>query len=119
MLGTTPDSHEHTLAQTEAALDGDLTAITPSAAVGLLDHWQTECASADTDVDLGDVSAGLGELRDLLAADALDGRAIGDALRSLAQSTRAVAAQTPDERLTPRLERIATLLARAASALGA
>lgn len=118
MRGSTPDTHRDTLDQTEAALDGPITSLTPSAALGLVDHWRTACLDA-TDLDLSGVAAGLSELRDLLSADALDGRAIGDTLAGLADATNAAAAQAPDERLQPTLERIATNLSRAATALGA
>lgn len=116
MTGTTPDTHLAALDQTEAGLSGGVTGLTPGAALGLIDHWRTACASA-TDADLGAVSAGLGRLSDLLRADRLDGRAIGETLLQLADDTSAAATAAPDERMTPRLERIGTLLASAARAL--
>lgn len=118
MRGSTPDTHRHTLDQTEAALDGPITSLTPSAALGIVDHWRTACLDA-TDLDLTGVAAGLSDLRDLLSGDALDGPAIADTLAQLAEATRNAAAQAPEERLRPRLERIATNLDRAATALGA
>lgn len=118
MRGSPPDTGRVTLEQTEAALDGPLTALTPSAALGILDHWRTACLDAD-DLDLSGVAAGLDDLRGLLASDRLDGGAIADALAGLAEATRAAAAATPDERVQPRLERLATTLDRAAAALGA
>ena len=118
MRGSTPGDGRVTLDQTEAALDGPITALTPSAALGIVDHWRTACQ--DTDVlGLSGVSAGLSDLRDLLSGDRLDGRAIADTLAGLAEATREAAAQAPDERVTPRLERIATNLDRAATMLGA
>lgn len=119
MRGSTPDTHRTALDQTEAALDGPVTGVTPSAAVGIVDHWRTAIADAGGTLDLGGVAAGLSDLRDLLSADTLDGAAIGDTLAGLADATNAAAAQVADERLKPRLERIATRLAAAASALGA
>ena len=118
MRGTTPDDGRVTLDQTEAALSGPITSLTPSAALGIVDHWRTACMDTDT-LDLTGVSAGLSDLRDLLSGDALDGRAIADTLAGLAEATREAAAQAPDERVTPTLERIATNLDRAASMLGA
>lgn len=117
MTGTTPNSHLEALDQTEAGLSGGITGLTPSAALGLIEHWRTECANA-TDADLGEVSAGLGRLAELLGGDRLDGRAIGETLRGLSETTTAAAASASDERMTPRLERIGTLLASAARALG-
>lgn len=119
MRGSTPDTHRTTLDQTEAALDGPVTGLTPSAALGLVDYWRTAIADAGDVMDLSGVAAGLSDLRDLLSADTLDGTAIGNTLAGLADATNAAAAQVADERLTPRLERIATNLATAASALGA
>ena len=118
MTGTTPDSHLVALEQTEAALSGGLTGVTPSKALDLVEHWRVECANAD-DADLGRVSAGLGRLAALLRADRLDGYAIGETLRQLAEATTNSADRADDARLTPRLERIGTLLARGAAALGA
>lgn len=118
MRGSTPDTSSTTLDQTEAALEGPITAITPSAARGIIDHWRTACLDS-SDLDLTGVAAGLSDLRDLLTADILDRRAIADSLAGLAEATRESATLTPDERLTPRLERIATNLARAATTLGA
>ena len=118
MRGSTPDTGRVTLDQTEAALDGPITALTPSAARGIVDHWRTACLDADG-LDLSGVAGGLSDLRDLLSAEALDGRAIADALAGLAEATREAAALAPDERVQPQLERIATNLDRAATALGA
>ena len=117
MRGSTPDSDLATLQETEAALDGPITALTPKAALGLVDHWRTACQDTDA-LDLSGVSAGLSELRDLLSGDALDGRAIADTMAALAEATRNAASAAPDERLMPRLERIAANLDRAAGLLG-
>ena len=118
MRGSTPDTHRDTLDQTAAALDGPISSLTPSAALGLVDHWRTACLDAEG-LELSGVAAGLSDLRDLLSGDSLDGRAIADTLAGLAEATRAAAAQGTDERLRPALERLATNLDRAATALGA
>ena len=118
MRGSTPDSDLATLQETEAALEGPITALTPKAALGIVDHWRTACQDSDT-LDLSGVAAGLSELRDLLSGDSLDGRTIADTLTRLAESTRNAAGASPDERLQPRLERIAANLDRAAGLLGA
>ena len=118
MRGSTPDTGRVTLEQTEAALEGPISALTPTAARGIIDHWRTACLDANG-LDLAGVAGGLSDLRDLLSADTLDRRAIADSLAGLAEATRESAALAPDERVTPRLERIATNLDRAATALGA
>ena len=118
MRGSTPDTGRVTLEQTEAALDGPITSLTPSAALGIVEHWRTACQDEST-LDLSGVAAGLSDLRDLLSGDSLDGRAIADTLAGLAESTRAAAGASPDGRVQPRLERIAANLDRAASMLGA
>lgn len=118
MQGTTPGTDRDTLADTEAALNGPITSLTPSVALGIVDHWRTACLDA-SDLDLSGVAAGLSDLHDLLSGNSLDGRAIADTLAGLAEGTRAAAAQATDERLTPTLERIATNLDRAATTLGA
>ncbi|MDT0631853.1 hypothetical protein RQM47_14770 [Rubrivirga sp. S365] len=118
MRGSTPDTNRDTLDQTAAALDGPITSLTPSAALGMVDLWRTACLDADG-MDLSGVAAGLSDLRDLLSGDSLDGRAIADTLAGLADSTQAAAAQADDDRLRPTLERLATNLGRAATALGA
>ena len=118
MRGSTPDDGRVTLDQTEAALSGPITALTPDAALGIVDHWRTACQDTDA-LDLSGVSAGLSDLRDLLSSDTLDGRSIAGTLAGLAEATREAAAQSPDERVTPRLERIATNLDRASALLSA
>ena len=118
MRGSTPDDGRVTLDQTEAALEGPITALTPGAALGIVDHWRTACQDTE-ELDLSGVAAGLSDLRDLLSSDSLDGRAIADTLAGLAEATREAASASPDERVQPRLERIATNLDRAATMLGA
>lgn len=110
----TQDNPQAMLDQTDAALDGPITALTPASALAIIGHWQTACEDA---TGLDAVAAGLGDLRDLLSADALDGAAIATVMTALADATRA--AQGSDERVAPRLERIAASLDRAAAFLGA
>ena len=105
------------LTDLEAALDGPLTALTPGTGAAVAERWQQACL-ADADLDLSTVAAGLGDLRDLLTAGALDGPAIARTLAGLADATRVAAANAGDDRVRPRLERIATNLDRGASALG-
>ena len=118
MRGTTPGTGRTTLEQTAAALDGPISSLTPSSALDIVEHWRTACLDADG-LDLGGVAAGLGDLRDHLSGDTLDGSAIANTLSGLAEATQAAAAQAADDRVRPLLERMATNLARAATALGA
>ncbi len=101
------------LAETEAALDGPLSALTPASALSIIDRWRTSCQDAGLDA----VAAGLDDLRGLLSGDRLDGPAIADTLAGLADSTRA--ADVTDNRIRPRLDRIAAALDRASAMLGA
>lgn len=105
------------LTQTAEALDSGLTSLTPSAALTIIETWRSACRE-QTGLDLGPVAEGLGTLHGLLSADRLDGRAIGRTLASLAEATRAVMAQTDEERITPGLDRLAAALGRGAAVLG-
>jgi hypothetical protein len=116
MHGTTPDQHALNLEQTAAALESGVTGLSIDAALAIVDRWHAEVLAED-ELDLGDVAEGLAELRRLLAADALDGAAIGETLVRLGESTEIAAQQARDARLTPLLERLATLLSRAGNAL--
>ena len=116
MHGTTPDQHALSLEQTAAALESGVTGLSIDAALQIVDFWHGEVLAED-ELDLGDVGAGLGELRDLLAADTLDGAAIGATLVRLGEATQVAAQQARDARMTPMLERLATLLSRAGNAL--
>ena len=110
MIGTTPDLHEDALAQTVAALEAGPTTLTPDTALAIIDQWHG-AAVAESEIDLGAVASGLAALRGLLSTDGpFDGGAIGDVLLQLGEATQAVAAQARDARLTPRLEKLATLL---------
>ena len=116
MQGTAPDLHEGNLDQTIAALEAGPASLNPDTGLAIVDQWHAAVLAED-EIDLGDVASGLEELRDLHAADALDGAAIGDVLLRLGEATEAVAQQVGDERLTPRLERLATLLSFGGNAL--
>jgi len=117
MLGTTPDLPDDGLDQTVDILDSGVTALTPSAALTVIERWRDACLTDDT-LDLEAVAAGLDELHGLLSADLLDGGAIARTLAGLADATAAVASQTDEERVTPGLERLAASLGRAADMLG-
>ena len=106
------------LDQTVDALESGVTSLTPTAAVMIIDRWRSACQE-NTGMDLDAVAEGLDELKGLLSADRLDGRAIGATLAGLAEATTAVMAQTDEERITPGLDRLAATLSRAAAMLGA
>ncbi len=106
-------SYTADLDRTESALAGGLTGITPTTALGLIDHWQAACS----DAGLASVSSGLNELGGLLRAERLDGRAIGAQLRSLSDATTASA--SGDDALAGRLRALGAALDRGAAMLGA
>ena len=118
MLGSMQDLPDDGLDQTADALESGVTSLTPTAAIMIIDRWRSACQQS-TDIDLGDVAAGLDDLKGLLEADRLDGHAIGATLAGLAEATAAVMAQTDEERITPGLDRLAAALGRAAAMLGA
>lgn len=117
MLGSMPDAPDDGLDQTADILESGLTAITPTAALTIIETWRDAC-SQESDLDLGPVSEGLDTLHGLLSADRLDGRAIGQTLAGLAEATLAVMGQTDEERVTPGLDKLAAALARGAAMLG-
>ena len=112
-----PDVPDDGLDQTADILESGLTAITPTAALTIIERWRDAC-SAETELDLGPVAEGLDTLHGLLSADRLDGRAIGQTLAGLAEATLAVMGQTDEERITPGLDRLAAALSRGAATLG-
>lgn len=112
------DTHQRDLDDTAAALEADVTTLSPSAAVRVIDLWYDTLKNAERD-DLHLIANLLGELRDELQSDRLDAGSIGDLLLRLGTQTTAVAADADDARLSPRLERLGTLLTRAGTALGA
>ncbi len=118
MLGSMQDLPDDGLDQTTDALESGVTALTPSAALTIIERWQSACQQ-QSDIDLGAVQAGLDDLHGLLSGERLDGREIGRTLASLAEATLAVMTQTDEERITPGLDRLASALGRAATMLGA
>ena len=117
MLGSMQDLPDDGLDQTTDALESGVTALTPTAALTIIERWQSACQQS-TDLDLGEVQSGLDDLHGLLSGERLDGKAIGRTLVGLAEATRAVMTQTDEERITPGLDRLAVALGRAATMLG-
>ena len=109
------DAHAE-LDQTLAALEAGPTALQPSTAISTIEFWEARTRDAQEDL-LAPVADGLGQLKALLAADRLDGTAIGDALVDLADATDVVVGQTDDARLAPTLERLASMLRMGGNAL--
>lgn len=107
-----PDDLETTV----RALEGGVTSLMPSTALGLIRRWARALASHD-DESLRAIAADLADLEHALTADRLDGRRIGALLSSLADHTSAVSAHALDEPLRTLLGRLATALARAGRAL--
>lgn len=116
-------AHDHDrtaidLEETLAAVDGGVTGLTPSTATALIERW--ELAIQESRIEgLDSIVANLRALREELAADRLDGAAIGGLLAELGEGTERAAADAQDERLTPLLERLGSGLRRAGAALGA
>lgn len=109
------DAHAE-LDQTLAALEAGPTALQPSTAISTIEFWEAKTRDAQEAL-LTPVADGLGQLKALLSDDRLDGAAIGDALVDLADATDVVVAQTEDARLSPALERLATMLRTGGNAL--
>ena len=109
------DAHAE-LDQTLAALEAGPTSLQPSTAISTIEFWEARTRDAQEEL-LTPVADGLGQLKDLLAADRLDGTAIGDALIDLADATDVVVGQTDDARLSPTLERLASMLRMGGNAL--
>lgn len=111
------DTYQHDLDNTNAALEGGVTSLTPSAAIRVIDLWHGTLKNAERD-GLHIIANLLGELKDELQSDRLDGRAIGSLMSRLGEQTTSAAADASDARLSPKLEHLGALLSRAGSALG-
>lgn len=116
MSALSHDAPADGLDQTADALDGGVTALTPTAALATIERWRDACL-ADETLGLEAVAAGLDTLHGLLSADRLDGRAIARTLAGLADATAAV--RPGDASVVPDLDRLAAALHRAAGMLGA
>lgn len=112
------DAYQRDLENTSAALEAGVTTLAPSAAIRVIDTWYGTLKNAERD-DLHLIANLLAELKDELQADRLDGSTIGDLLLRLGEQTTNAAADADDTRLSPKLERLGTLLTRAGTTLGA
>ena len=112
------DTYQRDLENTSAALEAGVTTLAPGAAIRVIDTWYGTLKNAERD-DLHAIANLLAELKDELQADQLDGATIGSLMLRLGEQTTSAAADADDARLSPKLERLGTLLSRAGTALGA
>ncbi|MEP0547862.1 MAG: hypothetical protein ABJF88_13085 [Rhodothermales bacterium] len=112
------DTYQRDLENTSAALEAGVTSLAPGTAIGVIDTWYGTLKNAERD-DLHAIANLLAELKDELQSDRLDGPAIGSLLLRLGEQTTSAAADADDARLSPKLERLGTLLSRAGTTLGA
>lgn len=111
------DTYQRDLENTNAALEAGVTSLSPSAAVRVIDQWHGTLKNAEGD-GLHTIANLLADLKDALQADRPDGRTIGNLMVQLGEQTTNAAANADDARLSPKLERLGTLLARAGTSLG-
>lgn len=111
------DTYQRDLENTNAALEGGITSLAPSTAVRIIDQWHGTLKNAERD-ELNAIANLLAALKDELQADHPDGRAIGSLMLRLGEQTTNAAAEADDARLSPKLERLGTLLSRAGTSLG-
>jgi hypothetical protein len=111
------DTYQRDLENTNAALEGGVTSLAPSAAIRVIDQWYDTLKNAERD-ELNGIANLLAELKDALQADRLDGRTIGSLMLRLGERTTSAAADADDARLSPKLEHLGTLLSRAGTSLG-
>ncbi len=95
-----------------SALDRGATGLTPTAARTAVAHWAGETRTAGLET----VADSLDALYALLGAERLDGRAIAASLRSLGESTAALAVDSDETGAS--LSRLGAVLVRIATALG-
>lgn len=112
------DTYQRDLENTSAALEAGVTTLAPGAAIRVIDVWYGTLKNAERD-DLHLIANLLGELKEALQRDRLDGPTIGNLLLRLGEQTTSAAADANDTRLSPKLERLGTLLTRAGTTLGA
>jgi heme oxygenase len=105
------------LETTIASLEGGVTTLNPSTAVRIVRTWQNTLETSDL-ATLHPVAEMLRQLADELEADRINGAAVADLLLELGEATQAAATEAEDDRLTPGLERLGTLLSLAGRTLG-
>jgi hypothetical protein len=108
------DDVRQQLDATIGALEGGVTALSPTAARATIERWLNTLADHD---DLNDVASALGELRAELAATPIDGDAVGRILGRLGTRTTEAADMTEDDATATKLQRLGGLLTRAGGVL--
>lgn len=112
---TTPsDDVRQQLDATIGALEGGVTALSPTAARATIERWIDTLADHD---GLNDIATALGELRAELAATPIDGDRIGRILGRLGTRTTAAAAEAEGDATATKLQRLGGLLTRAGGVL--
>lgn len=105
------------LEQTLAALEGGPMTLDPNTGVQIIRTWLDSLRQAELPA-LHHIADLLEALEEELASDRMDGPIIGDIMVRLGEATRSAAADAQDERIMPRLDRLATLLTSGGQALG-
>jgi hypothetical protein len=115
MATGTPEATIH-LEATVVSLESGVTTLSPSAARGIIERWLTVLADYP---DLNDVATALGELRAALLDQPIDGRRVAQVMARLGARTTRAASQSEDDDVAAHLERLGSLLSKAAARLGA
>lgn len=105
---TTGQGDDADLDATVGALEKGVTDVPLSAGADTIDLWQTRLTDAG-DPALTRIAATLGELRTLLAAQPVDGAAVGSLLSQLGEQTTGAARSAPPE-LAGKLAQLGDLL---------
>lgn len=105
---------------TVGALNADVASLDPSAAVGMIDGWQQRLRQCN-EPELDPIADDLGELKQLLTGNPLNGAAIGAVLRRLGAATIAAnqsgkyGVSSVVQRLGQRLQQLGDTLTGSAS----
>ena len=115
MLETEPMVGEADLSSTIQALQGDVTAMNPETAISNIESWE-EQLEASGDETLQSIASGLGDLRNQLAQEPVDGAVVGETLSRLGQQTTQAAA-TAEVGVQEQLQQLGSLLSDAGARL--
>ena len=112
--GTAADTQE--LDSLLEALEGDLVAIEPDAALDLIDEWHGALNKAK-EPELKELAGSLKELKQLLKGGKATGHEIGEVLSQIGEQTSEVASEADKGLKTP-LQKLGKQLAKAGTSLG-
>lgn len=101
-----------TVEETIAALEGGLTSIPLEAAIANIEGWEEQLSGSD-DAAVQSIADQLGQLREALSADEIDGAEVGGLLTSLGTETAAAGEGAGDDQLV----QLGDLLAQAGASL--